>query len=307
MTDWFQLDLEIEIEGDEYVFLSRRVDLAGAGKKIVFPEGKMTMFSVGGWLISDVESPEVEYVVNDDMDGFTATWEKVANASGYKCVLVNSSDVSTELSPVKDNGDGTCSVSVESGLAPDTYTLFVIPVPDAGHALISPDGGYAYMRIGVPAVWGLAHDAFNYWRESTDCDPIGDGEYIINRYTLDKVRFKNLEPQYDYSWQVLESSGEWFMYSTVPFKKIHSIEVWSKDDSYLNLNVYASSTAGAESVKLDGVVVEESVINTDLYSHTHKKVRYTFPSEGTYQYYTIKGTYVGTLMTGQYSYIYYYE
>lgn len=305
MTDWFRLDMEIEGD-DELSLLSRYVDLASAGKSILFPEGKIARFSVGGWLVMDVEDPYVSYKVNEGMDGFTATWEEVAHAVGYECVLVNSSDVETVLTPV-DNNDGTWTVAVAGGLAPDAYTLFVTPVPEPGHALVSEDGGYAYMHIGVPIYWMLAHDAFNYWRSSTDCEPIGDGEYIISRYSLDKVRFKNLEPEYQASWQALVSTGEWFMYNTEPFKKIHSIEVWSKDDSYKEINVYASSTAGAESVKLDGVVVEESVIDTELYSHTHKKVRYTFPAEGIYQYYTIKGTYVGTIMTSQYSYIYYYE
>lgn len=305
MTDWFSINLSIG-QDDGVIDVSRHVDLAASGKSIVFPEGKMTVFSVGGWLVADVCGPEVTYVVNDDMDGFTAKWDAVENASGYTCSLVNTSEVAETLTAV-DNGDGTWQVSVSSGLNPDIYTLSVSPIPVAGHTLIIGGESSVTMNIGVPSQWGLAHDAFNYWRESTDCDPIGDGEYIISRYSLDKVRFKNLKPEYQSSWQALVSTGEWFMYSTIPFKKIHSIEIWSKDDSYKNLNVYASASAGVESVKLEGVVVEESVINTSLYSHTHKKVRYSFPSEGLYQYYTINGTYVGTLMTSQYTYIYYYE
>ena len=38
----------------------------------------------------------------------------------------------------------------------------------------------------------------------------------------------------------------------------------------------------------------------------HKKVRYTFPEDGGYRYYTIKGQDTGVVMTSQYTYVYYY-
>ena len=63
------------------------MDLISAGKKIEFNEGGMTVFSVGGWGIADVESVYCETTVNETMDGFTATWKGVANAVGYDCYL----------------------------------------------------------------------------------------------------------------------------------------------------------------------------------------------------------------------------
>ena len=308
LNDWFKINLLIS-KDDEYVDVTRRVDLSVQGKSIVFPEGKMTKFSVGNWLVADVQEPVVEYVVNDAMDGFTATWEGVEYATGYDCMLVNSSDVSVGLTPV-DGEDGTWTVSVANGLAADTYSLYVVPVPESGHALLNPDGSCVTMPIGVPTQWALAHDAFNYWRDGTDCIPVDpeNGVYKINAYTLDYVVFKNLKPEYDYSWQVLVSTGDWYMYSTEPFRKIHSIEVCSKDDSYLNLNIYASETPGAESVKLtEFTVVDIYEIKTSIYTHTHKRLRYLFPEDGTYRYYTIKGTGAATLMTDQYTYINFFE
>jgi hypothetical protein len=58
-------------------------------------------------------------------------------------------------------------------------------------------------------------------------------------------------------------------------------------------------------------VVEVSEINAGegsyKYEHVHKRVRYTFPEDGGYQYYMIKGDGSGIVMTSQYTYVYYYE
>ena len=160
------------------------------------------------------------------------------------------------------------------------------------------------LLVGVPSVWWFAHDAFK------DSDPTDvDGEYIIE-FSPGKVRFQNLGPVYDSSWQALSASGPWFMYSTEPLE-MHSIELWSKDDSHLNFDVFASSEPGAESLLLEGVVIEVSDIDVGegsyKYDHVHKKVRYTFPDGGNYRYYKIKGAESGIVMTSQFTYVYYYE
>jgi hypothetical protein len=52
----------------------------------------------------------------------------VENAVGYSCFLTNSSDVRTDA-VATDNGDGTWSVQIPSGLAKDTYYLRIKPIP----------------------------------------------------------------------------------------------------------------------------------------------------------------------------------
>jgi hypothetical protein len=100
------------------------------------------------------------------------------------------------------------------------------------------------------------------------------------------------------------------MYSTEPLK-MHSIELWSKDDSHQNFKVYASTEPGAESLELIGEVIEVSEIDAGSgsyrYNHVHKRVRYTFPEPLTHHYYTIKGSSAGIVMTSQYTYVYYYD
>lgn len=305
VTDWFDIYLCIEEEET----LAKHIDLAGTGKTIVLEEGGMSTFSAGGWMIADVEGVwDAQFKVNDQMDGFIATWSEVEHATGYECFL---EAVSTEaITPMQasDNGDGTWSAAIESGLAPDNYLFYIKPIPEEGHWLTENIWSSHYFSVGLPQRWHFAHDAF-----SSNNIALIEGtedEFIID-FSPGKVRFKNLAPAYDYAWQVLEAKGEWFMYSTEPFKKVHSIEIWSKDDSHNVINVYASKNPGEKTLLLEGEVVEVSEIDAGggsyHYQHTHKKVRYTFPTDETYQYYMMDGTSAGILMTSQYSYIYYFE
>lgn len=304
VTDWFEVFVEV---GDEGVPLIRYVDLEELGRTIVLNEGGMSVFSVGNWVLSDVQGVwDIECEVNETMDGFTASWVGVENAVGYLCHFTSSSSsVPIELTPVCDS-DGKWYVTVDGGLAPDNYMLYIKPIPAEGHGLMENQYTVYDFSVGLPEAWWLAHDSFG---NSSSCEYIEgtENEYLIPEYSPGKVRYKNLSRVYDSAWQALKATGEWFLYSTEPLRKVHSIEIWSKDDSYLNVNVYASETPNEESVKLEGVVVEESKISAGTYNHTHKLVRYTFPEDKIYQYYTMNGTTEGIIMTSQYMYVYYFK
>lgn len=318
ITDEFSIDLFIESEDDE-INLRRTVNLAAENKSIIFNEGGMTEFSVGGWEVADVEPVVCEISVNDAKNGFTAIWNAVDNAIGYDCYLTGyagefdedgNPEIEYEATPCTaiDNGDGTWSVVVESGLEPMNYFLHIKPVPADGHCLVFDEYSTFEKKVGLPEVWWFAHDCFG----SSESEYIEgtDNEYIID-FSPGKVRFKNLERAYDYSWQVLKSTGSWYMYSTEPLEKLHSIEVYSKNDSHLNFKVYASNSPNELSEELEGVVVEVSEIDAGggnyHYQAVHKKVRYTFPEDKTYQYYTICGDNAEIVMTSQYTYVYYFE
>ena len=305
LSDWFRVDINLT-KDSESQSLAQFIDLTDGSRLLIFKEGGMTTFSVGGFAVADVcPVGQIEYEVNADKDGFTAKWDAVENASGYECFIESSSGVRTVLEAT-DNGDGTCSAAVASGMEKDTYTIYVRPIPAAGHELETSDYSTETLLIGIPTVYWFSHTTF-----SDDCTYIEgtEYEYIIGEYSPGKVRFKNLSKTYDSSWTALKATGEWFMYSTQPLE-MHSIEIWSKDDSHNNFKVYASSEPGAESLELTGTVVEVSEINAGngsyAYNHVHKKVRYTFPEDGGYRYYTIKGQETGVVMTSQYTYVYYY-
>lgn len=316
LTDNFSITLNLEDEELGEVQLKRNVDLIAEGKTIEFNEGGMTVFSVGGWNIADIDGVYCEPVVNEAMNGFTATWEAVENAVGYDCYLSGYAGEfdengepeikyeDTPLTPV-DNGDGTWSVSVAYGLEPMKYTLHIKPVPAEGHCLMYDEYSSFDMNIGLPDVWYFYHDNFggNGTYESVEG---ADNEYIIP-FSPGVVRFQNIWRHYDEAWQALKASDSWFMYSTEPLKKMHSIELYSKNDSHLNFKVYASSSPNEHTKELEGTVVETSTINTQIYTATHKKVRYTFPEDETYQYYTICGDAAGIMMTNQVTYVYYFK
>lgn len=309
LTDWFRLDLVLSDDTDDY-YLARFIDLAKHRRTLIFEEGGMTTFSVGGFAVADVEPVgDISWTITDAMDGFTAKWEDVEHAAGYECYIESSDNTRTDISVI-DNGDGTHSATVENGLAADTYYIYVRPTPEDGHELVTMEYSYDEIPVGVPVPYWFSHTTF-----SDDSENIEDtDESIIPVYSPGKVRFQNLKKVYDSSWTALEATGDWFMYSTEPLT-MHSIELWTKDDSRSCFKVYASSTPGAESLELSGSVINTSVIDEGSgsyrYNHTHYLYRFTFPESGDYKYYTIKGTRPDTdpavVMTSQYTYVYRYK
>ena len=305
VTDWFRVDICIEEDK-----LAQFVDLTKHRRTLIFEEGGMTTFSVGGFAVADVEPVgDISWTITDAMDGFTAKWEDVEHAAGYECYIESSDNTRTDIS-VTDNGDGTHSATVENGLAADTYYIYVRPTPEDGHELVTMEYSYDEIPVGVPVPYWFSHTTF-----SDDSESIEDtGEYIIPVYSPGKVRFQNLKKVYDSSWTALEATGDWFMYSTEPLT-MHSIELWTKDDSRSCFKVYASSTPGAESLELSGSIIDTSEIDAGSgsyrYNHTHYMYRFTFPENGDYKYYTIKGTQPDTdpavVMTSQYTYVYRYK
>ena len=304
VTDWFRVDICIEEDN-----LAQFVDLTKHSRTLLFEEGGMTTFSVGGFAVADVEPVgDISWTITDAMDGFTAKWEDVEHAAGYECYIESSDNTRTDIS-VTDNGDGTHSATVENGLAADTYYIYVRPVPEDGHELVTMEYSYDEIPVGVPVPYWFSHTTF-----SDDSESIEDtGESIIPVYSPGKVRFQNLIKVYDSSWTALEATGDWFMYSTEPLT-MHSIELWTKDDSRSCFKVYASSTPGAESLELSGTIIDTSEIDAGSgsyrYNHTHYLYRFTFPESGDYKYYTIKGTRPDTnpavVMTSQFTYVYRY-
>ena len=305
VTDWFRVDICIEEDN-----LAQFVDLTKHRRTLIFEEGGMTTFSVGGFAVADVEPVgDISWTITDAMDGFTAKWEDVEHAAGYECYIESSDNTRTDIS-VTDNGDGTHSATVENGLAADTYYIYVRPTPEDGHELVTMEYSDAEIPVGVPVPYWFSHTTF-----SDDSESIEDtGESIIPVYSPGKVRFQNLKKVYDSSWTALEATGDWFMYSTEPLT-MHSIELWTKDDSRSCFKVYASSTPGAESLELSGSIIDTSEIDAGSgsyrYNHTHYLYRFTFPENGDYKYYTIKGTRPDTdpavVMTSQYTYVYRYK
>lgn len=303
IDDWFKIELTV---GD--VMLSRTVDLASLAKTLTFEDGQMTVFSVSDFLLAIVDGVyNIDYTINEAKDGFKATWDAVEYASGYHCFLTDSYNMLDMELEAFQNADDTWSVEVTGGLPADLYTLHVKPIPDEGYALMYDYYDECILYVGVPETWHFHHAAFSEDSEALE----GTDDSIITGYIPVPVRFKNLYGAFDSSWHTLKSNGDWYFYNTESLNEIHSIEVWSKNDSHTQFSVYAAVEAGGESVLLDGEVVEVNEINAGSGSYkyvaTHKLVRYTFPTDQKYGYFKFEGEAVGVILTSQTSYVKYFK
>ena len=213
ITDWFSLYITIgdAIKGKgEAVTLARYVDLASLSRTIVIPEGKMARFSVGGWGVADVQGVDnISYKVNPEMNGFTATWNDVMNASGYDFLYASSTDpeMMLKVNNIQDNGNGTHSAIVE-GLSPDTYTLKIIPVPADGHALIDPN---YYYPVSVPVGVEVTKNVYNYYFIESLSDLVASYDYEGL-----ELSYKNIR-QSSWGATLVTSKSDWSIWNTAEF------------------------------------------------------------------------------------------
>lgn len=213
ITDWFSLYITI---GDvmkgkgEAVQLGRYVDLETLSRSIVIPEGKMAKFSVGGWGVADVQGVDnISYKVNPEMNGFTATWNDVADAAGYDFWYWSNTDPENKIkvNTITDNGDGTHSVTV-AGLSPDTYNLKISPVPAAGHAMIDPN---YYYPVSVPVGVEVTKNVYNYHFIEDLSDHVTSYDYEGL-----KLSYRNIR-QSSWGATLVTSKSDWSIWNTAEF------------------------------------------------------------------------------------------
>lgn len=213
ITDWFSLYITIgdAIKGKgEAVTLARYVDLASLSRTIVIPEGKMARFSVGGWGVADVQGVDnISYKVNPEMNGFTATWNDVADAAGYDFWYWSNTDPENKIkvNTITDNGDGTHSVTV-AGLSPDTYNLKISPVPAAGHAMIDPN---YYYPVSVPVGVEVTKDIYNFYFTESISDLVSSYDYEGLELSYRNIR------QSSWGTTLVTSKSDWSIWNTAEF------------------------------------------------------------------------------------------
>ena len=286
---WFRVDLTLTDGAVQTTQLARDVYLLKSGKTIDFHEGGLTQFGVSQFGVCDVENvSDLTYTVHDTRDGFTINWQGVENVSDYLCYYTYQDAVTYEQSdPIiitpqqTDAGANTWQGTV-TGLSPNTYNIFVMSIPDAGHALAR--GGLTSTTsapVGVPVYESIPS---GYFPAS-----IGETETEVDCETGIKVMAKNLSRSY-YSMLgnalLPEANTDWVIYSTTtPFKELTKYEL---NVSYTNVKAvteamqfYVTNTPGS----LEGaVLVQPTSIETwgNMY-----KVTYDLP-EG-YTHFYIKG------------------
>ncbi|MDY2622993.1 MAG: hypothetical protein SOV62_00650 [Alloprevotella sp.] len=286
---WFRVDLTLTDGAVQTTQLARDVYLLKSGKTIDFHEGGLTQFGVSQFGVCDVENvSDLTHAVHDTRDGFTINWQGVENVSDYLCYYTYQDAVTYEqsdpiiISPQQTDAVANTWQGTVTGLSPNTYNISVMPIPDAGHALV--DGGRASTTsapVGVPVYESIPS---RYFPSS-----IGETETEVDCETGIKVMAKNLYRSYDSTlgYALLpEVNTDWVIYSTTtPFKELAQYELYV---SYTNekavteaMQFYVTKTPGS----LEGaVLVQPTSIETwdDMY-----KVIYDLP--GGYTHFYIKG------------------
>ena len=217
----------------------------------------------------DVENVSgLSYTLDTPCSKFTATWESVENAVGYKCWHVYKGEKDgTELEAV-DNGDGTWSCENEGSMYPGTYILYVQPIPAEGHTL--KDDTTASIEIVIPKfeITGI------YYRFlSTAVTP--GVEYEDSCYNLG-LKYMNI--QYKKPERLEVVADNWYIYTTTPVDNIHHLEMWYGlyyDNEKPSIRIYSSTEPG---VKQHYLAPEGKLTNG------YWKVYYAVPEDHKYIY-----------------------
>ena len=151
IDDWFALLCTVDRGGSEVV-LSKEVSLSDLGRSLEFKDGGLTKFSVAMLPAVDVIPESIQYTTSNSSnhDGFQAVWEKGDHIASYECYYMLDDSEDKHVLPVSDLDEDKVCVTVDSGLEPDYYYLYVKGIPEAGYAPASFDPLERMLVIGMP-------------------------------------------------------------------------------------------------------------------------------------------------------------
>ena len=265
-------------KGEGPVTLGKYVDLKSLSRSIVVPEGGMGTFGVTSWGVVDVQGVDnISYKVNSTKDGFTATWNDVDNASGYNFWYGSQTNPEnmTQVNNIVNNGDGTHSATV-TGLAPDTYSIKIIPIPAEGHALVDPN---YYYPVDIPVGIPVTQNIFNYYfRENLIEDITTYNDEVL------QLAYKNIYKTG--SFTLVTAQSKWSLWSINDFcNEIVSITFTADQSTATDNRVYLGETfRPMDYVKVEGSPDGNAWIDAtnveygtpDTYNNKYP-VTYTFP------------------------------
>lgn len=144
------IDLWLYTDSTEY---HRRISLRARGTTLEFKEGGLTTFSVrmGAPDVDNPDEEDIDYHTNADLDGVTFTWPYSANPKldGYECFLFDENGVRHDFDSAAQDGSNFVA-TVNSGLSPGEYTLYVRALATAGYESQHDYLEVYDIKIGVP-------------------------------------------------------------------------------------------------------------------------------------------------------------
>ena len=138
--DWFGLLCTVDRGGTD-VILAKEVSLKDLNRSLEFKDGGLTKFSVTMLPTAEVLPESVQYTTSNsaNRDGFQAVWEVGEHVAGYECYYKMWDSEEKHVLPVTTFDAEHVGVTVDSGLDPDEYYLYIKGIPEDGYGPASFD------------------------------------------------------------------------------------------------------------------------------------------------------------------------
>lgn len=297
-----EVNLELEKDGEQ-IRLARYVDLEAMDKTLEFKEGHLAEFSVGGFLLDDIDLEQGKIVFRNTPDGNSVVFSWMANefAKEYECY------VDSDFVGLAEINDGIASVTVlRSSLPEDIFYFGYYVTAIDGH--YSPvGGGYKIMNSGMNLLDGGVYERYGSIYASSVTDFLHkEVEFNTNYYYVDEtynewLGFRNVmmdRGNFSCCAADTELSDGWKIWSVLPHKKMIGVKIildHPSSSDVENIRVYGASVPGGmnESDLLQLSKTETEYMTTLYYyfDETSDLSYYTITSDNSLEIWSISGLY----------------
>ena len=254
VSDRIELYLYYTYNGQEF-YRHRIVNLRARGKTLEFKEGGLTEFSIGV-PEPDVENPdesEIDFFTNSAMNGATVYWPVSTNTdySGYDCFLMDKNGTRFDFSSTIVL-EGYFQATIDSGLAPGTYTIYVRTLAIDGK-VSQPDYEEKELEIGAPMYQTVSYvnGHFNYGTDGLELgltDTDSEDLYWNILYHHRNLFWQGGSPNHFYGKKNNQQWGFWNGEDTYRWSKMYVKTLSYGTGSF---SVYASDTFFADGTPAD--------------------------------------------------------
>ncbi|MGN1263231.1 MAG: hypothetical protein ACI4TW_04260, partial [Prevotella sp.] len=313
ISDWCLLELNIGGEvidgggkGETTInggtVLVRTVKLEELGRTIKFEEGGMTKFGITDFLIGDI-FPQIDifYCSNDELDGFTASWNRPnENIIKYTCRLVKPDGVDengyAKLTEVRNLGEATISGNTATidvdGITDDETYIEVTAYAKEGHCFNDPDNVSSteystYRNVGIGKedsypVWfsQMYYQSLNENGKCPEEEWDSSKDYVWENWSSNvKFSYCHLDFETNSNGIILTSSEEntgWYVKSLHPYYQIQKIELMFDDATNQNATVWLGNTVGGKDITVEPTVMSGTNNRTLVYDFSGESGKYGY-------------------------------
>lgn len=303
------MEIKLLLENDgKLTRFARFVDLESTGKKLEFKEGHLAEFSVGGFLLDDVNFEQEAIVFRNTPDGNSVVFSWVANefVKEYECYIDNYPEyIDLGLAQVND---GIASISVPRSNLPENSFFFNYEVTAIDGHYTPRYSGYKQMNYYPNLLDGGVDDDYGSMYADNVKSFLGDIDldFNTNYYYADGMHneilgFRNVMLGYDgflgYAPDMEPSSDGWKIWSVIPHKKMKGVKILMNDPDQAtieSLHVYGASVPGGKDVELHISNIKTEDYLTYIYfdfDESSDLSYYTITSDSSLRIWSLTGLY----------------